>query len=543
MTYDPFLTMDMFQGIHGGQQLEKLMLLNYGDAYPDLNTEARSTMIKKDLALLRKYFNNAYQCVVEIGTNVSRDNLDSLKTTFPRLIFSTRTRSNNAGNLASYELSAMITDLCPRTKVNTKYVIEGAVAKIHVMSNLEYVTQPFFNRIKELSSEKPDIVCCTLEEQSIKTIFESSKNEFFVIIPRLGKTLNLLDVQLSMNGRTYYQLGYSSQICSIDNNLITLLSTKDVIHNQNTIVLNQMVQQSNNWEVRKLTKQQKLPKLDDWITNTSENDEVISMPMPNYDLALSNDWFPLFETKDIKFDRQMFNMLVIRNITNKLSYDTLRSFAVGYAKRTFVIGAHKFRNMHITYEMIEVHVMLAMILSKLMTSQLNINKGMQGLNKKLLLKSHLFDTANLLTEIVTTVIKSGFIRLIGFDLPDILNKLTKQTVNYFKGWKTHENYLEVLRHKKIDNPNNLSIGKISYNITTIENTCCHHVSCACVIDTNNACICCKRVKAVQSKYCLCCKPNGLSDLFDLESKIKLTMKIIDNKSKSNKRQFGKSVKF
>lgn len=104
------LCFDTMMGIHGGNQLDSLLLLNYGDVYEDLTEEGKRGFIKEDVALVRKFFNNAYQSTVEIGINLSRHEMSWLNLEFPRMTFVYKPRSNNLAKLVKYELWAMIMD-------------------------------------------------------------------------------------------------------------------------------------------------------------------------------------------------------------------------------------------------------------------------------------------------------------------------------------------------------------------------------------------------------------------------------------------------
>lgn len=512
MEVDLLANIDTTFGIHGGEQLEKLALLNYGDAYPDLDLEARESLVKKDLSLLRKWFNNAYQCVIEIGTNLSQDEYQNLCSQFPRVIFSTKAKSTNAGHLASYEILAMIADCMPRTRDHFKTNLYGSLQRLYPTQDINYLSQVQFGTVEVSDSKTATIICATDHELTMKSFSKMLSEETILIIPKLASQMNHLSTQLEYNGRIYYQLGYSGIVCSLPKDLHEKITDSQLLQIRGQIVMVTVIQECANWRAYKLTKLRSMPKTHDWAVMEYQRMLNLSVPLPDMDNAISNPMFSLFKIKQIKFDFSLFNMLTIRNITGKLSYDSLRTFAVGYAKRTFSVGGHKFKNMHIVYDMLETHVFLALVISRAMMASTSVNQNVIEWHKYPIIKSHGPQLVNAVLQTVTEIVKTSLSKLIGVDVISLIMRMTTKMQGFVDNWLRDTEFFEVLAKSPVNTVKNLRVSRVDCWTKKREDYCGHHMYCQCTPASQDACKCCKIMEPIKAGFCTCCAPKTLTDL-------------------------------
>lgn len=77
----------------------------------------------------------------------------------------------------------------------------------------------------------------------------------------------------------------------------------------------------------------------------------------------------------------MFRALCVRNLTNNLNYKTLREYAVGFALRKYIINDVSVRNTSVTYDIIDIHVVLSIAATRKTHAMAKFNFDLlEGLN-------------------------------------------------------------------------------------------------------------------------------------------------------------------
>jgi hypothetical protein len=307
------MTLDM-TGIEGGHQLERLMLSNYGDVYEDLDTEARKHIHQSDISLVNKYFRNAYQAICEIGVNLSINDLDKLKAEHPRLVFTKSLKSTSAAGLADYELSALIVDVLPRTKMTNEWVVDGCHRELKPNKHIKYGSRPLFMLGDfELTNKEPDLVCITDARFDLNALSRINKMEIIIIVPILDNQHNLLSTQKIVGDIVYYQFGHTSQILSISKRTLNIIMNNDVLIGNNGFMLKTKLESNTNWVAFRLTKMSSKPNLDNWKSQNTKRVRYLTLNLPDFEAALSNPLAQMFKTQTIFFETDLFNILFIKH--------------------------------------------------------------------------------------------------------------------------------------------------------------------------------------------------------------------------------------
>jgi UDP:flavonoid glycosyltransferase YjiC (YdhE family) len=517
----PLLNFDKMVGIQGGSQLDDLLLINYGDVYDDLTLDARGNYVKKDISLIRKVFNNAYQTVVEIGTNISDNERVYMTAKFPRVKMVYKPRSNHGAKTVMYELHAMLVDAQPKTRFTT--------TKVYGLNRLP---KPIIS-MEQSDLAEADIVVFKDVPMTMNQLMATFHKEVRLILPNLGSHLSGIGMKIELNSQTYYQLGATSDLGVMNTEAYMRLTTTDVLVLDNCKVVLELEVETENWLAIVVKRFNLSDKQDGWMTIKRNRKQTISLPMPDFYAPLSNTMVQTWSKQTTQYDEMLLNMLLIRNMTGKLEYGSLREFAVGYALRSYSAQGKVSKNLHILYEMVETHVLLAMAMSHTATTELALSKPLASIMNIPILKSSLPQLSEQLITLIVSSVRVMASQLIGVDVSTIGESFFLNKGTMVDGWIAMDDSLTTANFAPITELQELKVYRVRQGVKPHAG-CSHHLNCACKPGTPR-CACCNWApKAKNSQYCVCC---GKTVTFDFDD----ALTYIDVKSMVEERKRVKST--
>jgi len=299
---------DQWLGIHAGSQLENLLLTNYGDVYDDLNDEARRNFVGKDIALINKFFNNAYQTVLQIGVNLSRNELDHLRATFPAITYCWKPQSDHMAKLVMYELTSLLIEFKPKDTRNKFRIMNCPVTIYPAQQNIITVT--------DVASA--DALICDGENITLETITTNHTRSKILLWPKLHAPSNQFGDVKYNDGNYLFQYGLSSRIGTINKELHDTLSKFDVIVTNTSKFLLTHLMETDNWVCTEMTTLPMKMNTNNWKRTKMLKYKRIAVPLPDMLKGLSNNSFQLWSEVDITFDQSLHNNLVMRNLVGNL---------------------------------------------------------------------------------------------------------------------------------------------------------------------------------------------------------------------------------
>jgi hypothetical protein len=191
---------------------------------------------------------------------------------------------------------------------------------------------------------------------------------------------------------------------------------------------------TDNWLVYRVAIIETSADINDWQRVKAPKDLYLNIPIPDINASVSTGSIQLWKKLRMKLDEQMLNMLIIRDIQGNLSVETLREFAVGYALRAYSVRGKLQKNLHITYEKIDMHIMLAKLLTTTMKAGIESNMAMVRLHEIPVIKSVIATFANIMVEMLSSALRISLSDVKGIDLVNLVNEYLRSNINFVEDW-------------------------------------------------------------------------------------------------------------
>ncbi|AHK22715.1 polyprotein [Lagenaria siceraria endornavirus-California] len=520
--------------------IEQLLKLGYGDIYDDLDIKDKEAIKSHDEIVVNNYFYHLQRKIITVGQDFDQASHKIINEVLGGCYFRPTSKLNSIKPEFIAELSTF-SEIIERTLVGRDIACLGNVLPGTSRANIHnwFHNQTWF-------SKDPEVAC------SSEHICGHNKNYFIygnlgLMGEPLHNVLNIVEAQRTLqfispimttsrtlpDGTGMFQRTEDNLNFYLDGNPVPINFKTDTY---NALNYYQIIKWGNKLyhviEVKKLSLTRLMVIVGpfnetvDYPRLMVENERgiKIQIKLPDINSFMGGVKNLNYRPNIFELNVNLFRYLCMRNLNGKVSHDTLRSYAVGFSLRRFVVHNKVISNPTIAYEDLDMHIVLSRVcmmkLKNCFEISYNYSKALKFLGP---FRSMIGDMESALTASVIGLMGEAmestfglkwetFMNVIdGARLQSMLQGISKQDF-----W---EQLLQLTENIKTTPPRVLDLErKAEEELLFNLQSCMHHsVNCNHIhAKTENRCCCCN-LPITTEIFCNCVNHNQVqTNLFHTE---------------------------
>ncbi|AEX28369.1 unnamed protein product [Persea americana alphaendornavirus 1] len=510
--------------------LDELLKLGYGDSYEDLTNDEKYSIKTNDHMVVNEYFYHLQRKIIPVGQDLEKVSEQAISAVINGCHFKALSKYNSIKPELIAEVSTL-TQLCRQFMQGTEVVCIGDILPTITKKGYhQWYKDEHFYQLEGGTACANKLICSHAGPFKVFGSFGALKltisqilnmvdkqRSMSIIMPIRAETNTLNDKTgkfVNDDCRTILHLDGDTVGYELRKDTYHLLSNFDIIYcNHNYYMVNTI---------------KKLP-LTQLVTVTGPYHDfnnisalrvrvidrlTIKLPLPNID-GFMGRWFGLnFEEHEFDINVPLFKYLCLRNLSGKITHDTLRQYAVGFALRRFVVHNKVISNPSVVYESIDIHIILSRICMMQLSHQYNLCYNFSNIIKLLgPLRSLVTDIEMAMTSGLLSLLSEMINKTSGISIEQLTEWMANSNVSVFmNGICKHDFWAQLLRMSQVTEMESIRIVDIDRDVLADDladiTTCDHHTR-ACKHEEKKImtrCACCNLKLCANVQYCECCKP-------------------------------------
>nr|WHU31544.1 polyprotein [chieh-qua endornavirus] len=525
--------------------LDQLLKMGYGDIYDDIDIASKERIKSTDIARANEYFYHLQRKIIPVGQDFDMSQAKTITDSIGGCFFKMQSKLNSVKPEFIAELSALteiIEKSCSSKPVASIGQILPGSSKENVHNWMHnstwYQPDPGVNCSNDkICGHKHNYIIYggpgiyALGLSNVLALVDEQRS--LQIITPIKTNQNVMADGTGAFQRTDEYLNFY-----IDGNSTPLrmkLDTYSIINDYQVLKLDSKLYYVLESHRLKLTKvmtivgpfkesvpyPQKLIKHDTGIK--------VTLHLPDIQSFMGEFTGLNYVEQEFELNVSLFKYLCLRNTTGKVSHDTLRSYAVGFSLRRFVVHSKVISNPTIVYQDIDIHVILSRVCMMKLRNCFDISYGYSKFAKLLgPFRCWLGDVETAMTSSFLGLINKLITDALGLEWDVVLkfiDEIRLQTmVDGISSTNFWEKLLSLAENITTEDVKIVDLDQgVSVFVGPNIGSCNHHGDKCHHIDTKgpNRCLCCN-MPITEYEFCECCTPSKLfpGNFFDIEDRIK-----------------------
>ncbi|QOE88790.1 polyprotein [Cucumber endornavirus 1] len=529
--------------------IEQLLKMGYGDLYDDLDVSSKEKLKSADQVIVNEYFYHLQRKIIPVGQDFEAAQGKNITDVLGGCFFKPQSKLNSVKPEFIAELSTL-TELIEKSFADKQVASVGQILPGNSKDNVHnwmhnstwYNPDPNVN----CSSDK---VCGHKHNYILyggPSLYSHSLSNVLALVDEQRTLQIITPIKTSQNtladGTGAYQRTNEYLNLYLDGNATPLqlkLDTYTIINNYQILKLNDKLYYVIETQKLKLNKIMTIvgPFSDkvEYPRKLIKNDNGVKLRMylPNIDSFMGGFRGLNYEEHEFELNVSLFRYLCLRNTSGKVGHDTLRSYAVGYSLRRFVVHSKVVSNPTIVYEDIDIHVILSRVCMMKLRNCYDISYGYTQFSKKLgPFRSWLGDIESAMTSSFLSLINKLIVDAMGLDWNVVLNFIDDIRLQTLVDGISSTNFWEkLLAMAENINTEDVKVVDLDQGVDVFVGpnigSCNHHKDTCQHMDNGSEqrCLCCN-MPITEFEFCVCCSPNQKEDgnFFDIDEAIKKEVK-------------------
>nr|AYV98026.1 polyprotein [Cucumis melo alphaendornavirus] len=538
--------------------IEQLLKMGYGDLYDDMDVASKEKLKSADQVIVNEYFYHLQRKIIPVGHDFDAAQSKTITEVLGGCFFKPQSKLNSVKPEFIAELSTL-TELIEKSCASKQVASVGQILPGSSKENVHH-----WMHDSTWYSPDPAVFCsnekvCGHKHNYIvyagPGIYNRSLSNILALVDEQRTLQIITPIKTNQNtladGTGAYQRTNEHLNLYLDGNPTPLklkLDTYTIINNYQFIKLDDKLYYIMETQKLKLTKIMTIVgPFSDKVTYPQKlikDDKGVKLRMylPNIDSFMGDFRGLNYEEQEFELNVSLFRYLCLRNTSGKVSHDTLRSYAVGYSLRRFVVHSKVVSNPTIVYQDIDIHVILSRVCMMKLRNCYDISYGYSQFAKKLgPFRSWLGDVESAMTSSFLGLINKLVTDALGLDWNVVLNFIDDIRLQTLIDGISSTNFWEkLLAMAENINTEDVKVVDLDQGVDVFLGpnigSCDHHKeTCEHVGHTgNNRCLCCN-MPITEFEFCDCCTPNKkeAGNFFDVEEAIKNESKAETELKKTN----------